>query len=258
MTELPFKRTESALTKIAILLACNDESAFSKRFPDDAECFRRVLSSHRPDWNFESVPVFKGLFPESAESHDGYIITGSPASVHGKEPWIQNLMAFVREIHEHRAPLVGCCFGHQAIAQALEGEVSRNEFGWGLGIAETRFVEREPWMDPFTRTVQLYAAHSEQVSRLPSEARIVGYNNRCPYAAFAVGNHIMAIGYHPEMTPEFIRALVIHMSPHLEREVVENALLQLEGQAAGAQFAGWIANFLDSAISGRTSRRKAT
>ena len=245
------------MTSIAILLTCNDESDFARRFPDDAECFKRILRPQRPHWHFETVPVFQDVFPESAGSYDGYVITGSPASVHDPDPWIRRLMNLIREINDLRMPLVGCCFGHQAIAVALGGEVSRNAFGWAFGVAETRFSVREKWMNPFSRSIGLYAAHSEQVSKLPPGARVLGGNDRCPFAAFAVDSHIMATGYHPEMTQEFLRALVLHLEPRLERDVVESALSQLNDEAEGEIFAGWMANFLENAVSHADEGRAA-
>ena len=246
-----------AMTKIAILLTCNDESEFARQFPDDAECFRTILEPHRPDWTIATVPVFQGIFPQHATDYDGYVITGSPASVYDTDPWIPKLMELIQAIHKDQVPLVGCCFGHQAIAHALGGEVSRNDFGWGLGISQTKFVGREEWMEPFAESLGLYAAHSEQVSRLPSGARILGTNADCPFAAITIGNHIMTTEYHPEMTPEFIRALVGHMSPRLEEEVVEAALAQLDDEADGELFAGWMANFLDCAMTSEASERAA-
>ena len=44
------------------------------------------------------------------------MITGSPASVHDDRPWIGHLLQQLREQHARRMPMLGLCFGHQALA----------------------------------------------------------------------------------------------------------------------------------------------
>ena len=115
---------EKSMSKsIAILLTSNDTSAFAARHPDDGEKFRRLLQPLRTDWRFVTISVKDNVFPASADDFDGYVIAGSPASVLDQHDWIAKLLEFIRELHDRRVPVVGACFGHQAIALDLRGSL---------------------------------------------------------------------------------------------------------------------------------------
>ena len=118
--------------RIAVLLTNDDTSAFAAHFPNDGQKVVQLLQPLRPDWTFEVVPVKDGVLPASALAFDGYVVTGSPASVNDDSlPWVGQLLGFIREVHAARQPLIGLCFGHQAVARALDGQVVRNAAGWG-------------------------------------------------------------------------------------------------------------------------------
>ena len=70
---------------------------------------------------------------------DGFIITGSAFGVYDKCPWITKLLKIIKKIADTEIPLVGICFGHQAIAEALGGKVKKSDKGWGIGVSETFF-----------------------------------------------------------------------------------------------------------------------
>ena len=231
--------------RIGILLTSNDTSDFAKQHPDDGEKFRALLQPLRPDWIFDVIPVKDDVFPQGPEDYDGYIVTGSPASVNGPEPWIARLSQFIRELHARRINLFGACFGHQAIAVALGGEVTRSSKGWGLGTADTHFDAFAPWMQPAHSKLTLYAAHEEQVTKLPVGAAVLGGDDFCPIGAYRIGDHVFATEYHPEMTPDFIAALVEHLDGKLDRATIASARKSAKLPAQGGDFAEWIVNFLE-------------
>ena len=235
--------------KIGILLTSNDTSDFSKRFPNDGEKFIALLAPLRSDWNFEVIPVKDNVFPESLDAHDGYIITGSPASVNGSEAWIARLMEFIRMLSNRRISVFGACFGHQAIAVALGGAVAMSPKGWGLGTAKTRFAKTAPWMQPAHCELTLYAAHGEQVTRLPEDAVVLGGDEFCPIGAYRIGDHVFATEYHPEMTPDFIAALIDALACDLDKATIVRAKASLAIPDQGKVFAQWIVNFLEYSAS---------
>lgn len=231
--------------RIAILLTTVDDSDFAKRFPNDGEKFRRLLSPLRPDWQFDVVAVKDNIFPDRPEDYDGYVITGSPASVNGPEPWIARLLVFIRAVHSARIPIFGACFGHQAIAAALGGKVDNSERGWRLGTALTHYEHFAPWMEPRQETVRLYAAHQEQVVSLPDGAELLGGDDHCPIGSYRIGDTVFATEYHPEMTPDFVAGLTDYLDGKLPDPVIARARNCLSEEAEGPFFARWIVNFLD-------------
>ena len=231
--------------RIGILLTCVDDSEFAKRFPDDGEKFRQLLQPLRPDWEFVTVPVKDGDFPDHASDYDGYVITGSPVSVNENSKWIKQLFEFIRELEAKRVPTFGACFGHQAIAMALGGAVERSDKGWGLGVAETGFDEFAPWMQPPQSRMTLFAAHQDQVTRLPHGAAVLGGSDFCPFGSYRIGSHIFTTEYHPEMTPDFVAALLDELESDLDGQTIAAGRRSLSATAEGPAFARWIVNFLD-------------
>lgn len=231
---------------IGILVANTDESDFAKRHPKDGEKFRALLQPLRPDWTFEAVSVKDGEFPDRLERFDGFVISGSPASAAGDEPWVLKLLATIREIEARKIPTVGVCFGHQAIGRALGGEVGKNPGGWGFGISPTHFNVSERWMVPERGTLQLYSAHSEQLLRAPKGAVILGGDAACAIGSYRIGEHIFTTEYHPEMTPDFVAELVDEFAGYVGEKAADAARKQLATESAdGKTFAQWMVNFFE-------------
>ncbi len=62
---------------------------------------------------------------------EGVLITGSAAGVYDDLPWLEPLRAFIRATYAARTPMLGICFGHQIMADALGGDVRK--VGKGVG-----------------------------------------------------------------------------------------------------------------------------
>lgn len=241
---------------IGLLVTNTDRSAFAARHPNDAEKFRTLIAAARPDWQVTAFDLPLGEFPEKTQRFDGFVIGGSPASVHDDSPWIARLCVLIREAHARSLPLVGACFGHQAIALALGGRVGPNPGPFVLGAAETEVVAAPDWMDA-VQTYRLAAAHGEQVLDLPAGAEVIGQSPGCPVAAYRIGKTVFATQYHPEMTPEFAAALVEEFAPGFPDPVGAVARASLQGGIEGPRFAEWIARFFEQAASLRSDQDKA-
>lgn len=225
--------------RIAILMTNTDESPFAQKHPKDGQKFSELLWRVRPDWEFEVFSVKDDVFPATLE-YDGLLITGSPASVHDGAAWIARLEDVVRQAVALKAPMFGACFGHQVIARALGAEVIYNPAGWVLGKITTEF-------EPGSRKVELYAAHKEQVSTLPKGARITARTDGCEIAGFAIADHVLTTQYHPEMTPDFVSALLKAFGDEIGQEITRNAAQSLDTPTDIVALAEWIARFFETA-----------
>ena len=241
---MPTVLESGRVCRIAVLLANNDQSDFSARFPSDAEKVCALLRAQRPDWAYEIYSVKDEVFPSACDA-DGYVITGSPASVHDSLPWISQLEKLIQELDRRRIPLVGLCFGHQLIAKALGGRVSNNPGGWRFGVARTTMTKFAPWMRPEKPCLELHACHAEQVTQPPRDAVILGGDAFCPVGAFAIGQHIFTTEYHPEFATDFMQALALEYRGEVSDVVLDAGVKQLQGHVDSAVFAKWMIGFFE-------------
>jgi len=232
---------------IAVLVTNTDQSAFAARHPRDAEKFTVLLKTARPDWQVTTFEVTENDFPASLQGFDGLLIGGSPASVNDENHWIERLSDLIRQAHGAGVPMMGVCFGHQAIAQALGGTVGPNPGDFILGTTETTFTARAPWMPAEARKITLASAHGEQVTALPQGAEVLGESPACPVAAYRIGTLVFATQHHPEMTPAFLAALVEEFAPEFPPEIGRHARASLAQAPEGPRFAEWIARFFEQA-----------
>ena len=221
---------------IALLMTNTDESEFAQARPKDGKKFTTMIHSVRPDWSVTVFPVKDGVFPPEGARFDGWLIGGSPASVHDSDTWVGRLFALIRRLVEDGQPIFGACFGHQAIAMALGGHVAKNPGGWVFGLVETE-SEGQP--------VELYGSHLEQVVDLPLGAVVLGGTADCPVGSFAIPGRVMTTQYHPEMSHEFITDLVEEYASELPPEVVTRARNSLTKRADSDAIAERIARFFE-------------
>ena len=183
--------------KVGILQAGHAPAEMIAETGNYAQMFARFLSGR--DYSFAAYSVVDMEFPKSAQSADCWLITGSRHGVYDNLPFIEPLKALVREIYHLNIPLVGVCFGHQIIAQALGGQVEKYSGGWSVGATEYDFEGQ---------TVTLNAWHQDQIVKLPPEAQVLGASPFCKYAFLGYGESVFTVQAHPEFKSDFILGLI--------------------------------------------------
>jgi GMP synthase-like glutamine amidotransferase len=204
------------------------------RYPD---MFRALL-----DLEAASFDVAAGEYPARAEDYDAYLLTGSPAGVYDKLPWIERLTTFLK-LTKGRARLVGICFGHQIMAQAFGGHVEKSERGWGVGLMTYPIVRHEPWMDGVS-LVSVPASHQDQVVLQPPNTEIIASSLFTPYAALAWRDRpAISFQFHPEFSPAYAKALIEHRYDRAPDPAA--AIASLGAPNDNARVGEWIRRFLD-------------
>lgn len=234
----------AAMKRIAIYLTNTDRSAFAARHNSDAEKVITRLKGAGAAYVYEIFDVTDGVFADQITAFDAVVITGSPAYVDDDEPWIARLLDDIRKLVTAKTPLIGLCFGHQAIIAALGGGVAKKT-DWIFGGAEFDIFQTREWMEPRQSHLKLYAANKAQAIELPEGFELLGGSTTCPIALTALGDHVMTTQFHPEMSPEFIAALTDEYAEHLGPKVAAAAWASLTPQADGPLFGQWMRAFIE-------------
>ena len=220
--------------KLAIIATGHPPAELEKRFGDYPSMFADMLGS-----GFETAAFSVEDLPDPA-AHDAYLITGSPAGVYDPLPWMPGLFGFIRAARP--AKMVGICFGHQAMAEALGGHVEKSDKGWGTGLHHYRIVRREPWMDAEAE-IAIPASHQDQVVIQPPHTEIVAASAFTPYAALAwTDRPAISFQFHPEFAPAYAKALIAERYDRVPDP--DTAIASLDAPNDSARVARWIRNFL--------------
>jgi len=212
---------------------------------DYREMFAALFDRHTPQVVLQSFDVCNGEFPPSLAACDAYLTTGSRFSAYDDIDWIHALKNFLRRIHKAKKPFVGVCFGHQLIAEALGGKVSRAETGWGVGVHNVEIIRPEQWTRPEQSRCALQYMHQDQVERLPEDGVVIGRSDHCPVAMFRIGDSTLGIQAHPEFPKAYSEALLLDRIERIGGERVNEALASLDLPTDESVVARWIVEFLE-------------
>jgi len=228
------------------LLECDHVRDELKHIAGDyRQMFPVLFLQVAPNWEFQFFDVCNGHFPESVDTCDVYICTGSKSSVYDDEEWISRLKEFVREIHSSKSFFIGICFGHQILGEALGGKVRKSDVGWCVGVHAFEIIKTEEWMDPGLSTVNLLMMCQDQVVRLPPASTLLASTADCPNAMFTVGENMLGVQAHPEFPKEYDQALMQLRVERIGEEKVKKGIESLELHLNDLDVAGWIHNFID-------------
>ena len=124
----------------------------------------------------------------------GLILSGGPSSVY--EPNAPHIDPTILKLE---LPILGLCYGHQLIAQLVNGEVSRagcREYG----IAEVNIDKPVGVLDGLSPKETVWMSHGDTVSALPEDYEVLAHTDNCPVAAYRNKQKpIYGLQWHPEV-----------------------------------------------------------
>jgi GMP synthase-like glutamine amidotransferase len=171
------------------------------------------------------------------ESVGRAVVLGSDRSIHAEPSWLGEELDWLRALDAADRPVLGVCFGAQALSVALggaAGRAERPEIGWvdveGDGLVAGTWFQ---W-------------HSDTFAAPPGARELA----RTPIGlqAYELGPHL-AIQFHPEVTPEIVAGWVSVGGRELAAQRLDGAAIRARTeqeigrarQAAYALFDAWAA-----------------
>ena len=154
--------------------------------------------------------IFSQELPES-DCISGVIITGSHAMVTDQVLWMLKLEAWVRNILEMNIPLLGICFGHQILAQAMGGVVDYHSGGREIGtvpITLTQAGKQDRLLGALPAVFMGHTTHAQTVKKLPAGAQLLAQNSFEPHHAYRIGKNAWGVQFHPEFTASIMNDYV--------------------------------------------------
>ena len=231
--------------KVTIIETGRAPGRLSEDFPRYPRMFEALLSAADAGLRFETVSLVEGEALPDAAACEGVLITGSPAGVYDATPWMEPLRRFVRAAFAVETPMVGVCFGHQIIADAMGGDVRKSEKGWGVGRHTYQLLQHRPWMAGAGASVSLAVSHQDQVITPPEGAVTLARSAHTEHAMLAYTQApVMSLQGHPEFGDDFVAALYAARRGRLSDAQVEGAIASLGRAHDNARVGQWMASFL--------------
>jgi GMP synthase-like glutamine amidotransferase len=223
--------------KLAILETGRPPGDLEAKFGDYPLMFGQMLGQ---GFEIATYDAQNGHLPADPADHHAYLITGSPAGVYDPFPWIAPLQDFIRSADG--AKMIGVCFGHQLMAEALGGHVEKSDKGWGAGLHKYSVVRRQRWMDG-EQSIAIPASHQDQVIVQPPNSEVVVASDFTPYAGLAwTDRPAISFQFHPEFSADFAKALIRERYDRVSNP--DAAIASLDAPNDSASVATWIRRFL--------------
>ncbi|QCB47521.1 glutamine amidotransferase [Hydrogenophaga sp. PAMC20947] len=165
-------------------------------------------------------PRAGGALPDPSEVA-GIVITGSHAMVTHRDDWSVALMPWLVRAVEAEAPLLGICFGHQILAQAMGGTVDNHPGGVEIGtitISRSANSHGDALLGGLPEHFDAQSVHWQSVRVLPPGAVLLAGTEFEPHHAFRIGPCAWGVQFHPEFSDEVLRAYLERLGPELAKE----------------------------------------
>ena len=159
----------------------------------------------------------------------GFILSGGPASVYDSGAPLP-----LPYIYENRLPVMGICYGTQAIVYHLGGQVTggtKREYGHTILYIS---ADDCPLFAGLPSSLPVWMSHGDQVMEMPPGFKTLAYTENSPFAVIGNDSGIYGLHFHPE---------VVHTPQG--KAIFQNFVLQICGCKGNWTPANFIAESVD-------------
>lgn len=144
--------------------------------------------------------------PATPAGASGLVFMGGPMSVNDDLPWLHAELALIHQATQAGLPLLGHCLGGQLISKALGARVGPQpvrEIGWHE-VERTDSAAARDWLGELPARFEAYHWHGETFEPPPG-AQLLLRSAACAHQAYVLGDNILALQCHVEMTAPLVR-----------------------------------------------------
>jgi GMP synthase (glutamine-hydrolysing) len=125
----------------------------------------------------------------------GFILSGSPASVYDSGAPLA-----LSYIYESHLPVMGICYGMQAMVYQLGGEVAsgaKHEYGHAILHISS---ETCPLFAGLSPSLPVWMSHGDQIIQMPPGFKALAYTENSPFAIIGNDSGLFGLQFHPEVS----------------------------------------------------------
>lgn len=230
--------------KLGILRTDRVHPQFAPTFGEYSDMFANMFLALDPSMEIHSYDVQQLEYPKDINEVDGYLITGSAASVYEELKWLEELGNFIKQLHQQQKKLIGICFGHQLIAHVLGGKTAKSNKGWGIGVRAFNLNELGKKFTKKEGPFQLFCSYQDQVERPAKGSVTLASSDFCPYAMCQIEDHILTIQGHIEMPTEYAHQLMVNRRALYGEALYQEAKASLLDRNDKYIVTQWIIDFI--------------
>ncbi len=175
--------------------------------------------------SLQQVDVFRNQPLPSLEETSAVVITGSAAMVSHREDWSEETSQWLKQAVEAGLPVLGVCYGHQLLAQALGGKVGPNPNGRQIGTVMTKSLDSasdDPLLGHLPLQYSSQTSHSESVLELPPNAERLATSPLDDNFAIRFSDNAWGVQYHPEFSDPVMTKYIKFRSDALRKEGLDS------------------------------------
>ena len=171
--------------------------------------------------DYSLVNLFAGdPLPHPGKS-DILIFMGGPMNIYeeNKYPWLKDEKQCIALAIEAGIKVLGICLGAQLIAHAMGANVFRNpepEIGWfPVEVNDSPFTRANPSI--FPHSFHTFHWHGDTFE-VPAGCHNLAKSEITKSQGFTFNNHVIALQFHAEMTPQGVESLIDHADEPFDSE----------------------------------------